>query len=375
MTSKLLRAFAVALPLIVSSACNVERKSLAIDGDILKMPAYVKFEYGAYNLATDSPYNTVNLSVKVYNVDKQEIDANIDYEATNLGAMSIDSNGVLTAKSSVSGSIIWASTTIDGVTRRDSAFVNIVSGPPPDFVKKLALEVLPGDSAKMGFSNALARGKNIPIVREGINTANLSNLKVALYSSDPTKITITQASQAATNANIRVIAGAPASVVYLHINAFAYGQGFRDSLMYTVGNMVSGYVSIVGRIDARGNSVLEFQPKRIVVGLGACIAWYKHDPASWLADVIFEDSNNVSNPSGVRECNLNYQMYDANPGNIALWTVDTVTTDDLQRVASRMRSRVFTKPGVFRFRTSQYGASGEVYVCDEVNDNTCRPGN
>lgn len=359
-----IRKSAIAILFATSVACNVDKAGLEFEGDILQMPATVKFDHGVYNIATDEPYDTVLLKVHTLNVNGEDLDLPIRYEVKNPTAMSIDSAGVLHAKSAASSALIFAYVTVNEVTRKDSAYVNIVAGTPVDFPKRIALQVPAGDSAKYGYTSTLARGKTIQIIREGINTPNLSTLGVALRSSNSNIATILQVSS---NASVRYV---KPGKVYLHINTYAYGTGYRDSLEYTLGWPVSGYASIYDRIPLNGTTILDFHPKRLTVGIGACVTWSKGGDRNLWVDILFDDPDNVSTPAGNPHCYV-LATHDQNPGDIPLFTLTDTTGDANETISQNLRSRVFTKAGSFKYRTSLYGTTGEIYVCDEQNDTTC----
>lgn len=366
--NKLSHAFSGAFVVMLSlSACNMDKAGLNLYGDTGTMVSYVRFEHRAYNLAIDTPYNTVNLDVGAYSIQNKRLDFPITYEVTNHLAMEIDSSGVLHAKGTASGALIKAYTTVDGVTRRDSVYVTITAGTPARLPVKVAFELNPGDSAKLGETTQYARGKTVKIIRNDDTGGNISTLQVGLWASDLSKAKVAQSGNNATITPYR-----PGNVTF-YISTYAYGRVFLDSLPYLIGWPVSGYIGAYTRMPSGSrDSIVDFHPKRLTVGTGACVHWAAKS-YNYPVDVEFEDSAEAKSPVNVPQC-WAFMIDGFVPGNISAWKVLSDGNGG-PLTGSHMRARVFTKPGIYKYRSKLYNTTGEIRVCDEKNDPSCAPEN
>lgn len=353
-----------AVILAAFAACSAGKDEITFRGEIDEVPSTVRFEYGAYNLATDTAYNTTQLVTTVRNWKGDTLNLPVKYSVSNAAIITVDSSGKLRAVGAGTGVMMVASVNYKGTTRADTAFVNVVAGVPRELVQRIAFGLAAGDSAKYGHTAALARGKTIQVIRQGVNGGNLSTVRVAVRTSNRAIARLTHSATAATATINRERSG----IAIFTIEAFAYGTGFRDSIEYMIGLPIAGVVNWVERFPSRGTPYLEPVPKRLVVGVGACVSWYNGLNNSMEADVVFETPEEASTPLGYAHCNINTLM-DLNPGNIPAWK----PTSAQIVVEETVRSRVFKKPGIYKYRSEISGTTGEIFVCDEANDTTCAP--
>lgn len=353
-----------AVILAALSACSAGKDEITFRGNMDEVPSTVRFEYGAYNLATDTAYNSAPLITTVRNWKGDTLDLPVNYSVSNAAIITVDSVGKLRAVGAGTGVLVRASVTYNGITRTDSAYVNVVAGVPRELVQRIAFGLAAGDSAKYGHTAAFPRGKTIQVIRQGVNGGNLNTIRVALRTSNHTIARLTHSATAATATINREKPG----ITTFTIEAFAYGTGFRDSIEYIIGLPIAGVVNWIERFPSGGTPYLDPAPKRLVVGVGACVSWYNALNNSLEADVIFENTEDVSSPQSYSHCNVNTLM-DLNPGNIPAWKA----TSEHLVVEETVRSRVFKKPGTYKYRSAISGTTGEIFVCDEANDTTCAP--
>lgn len=368
---KLLTAGLASLALL--SGCSIDKDGLSLYGDTGAMVSYLRFEHRAYNLAAVSPHDTVTLKVGAYNMNGERVHAPIEFHVTNNFAMEIDSAGLLKAKSTASGALIRATATIDGVTRRDSAYVTITAAVPAALPERVTFELNPGDSAKQGESEQFRRGRPVRVIREDANGNNMSALRVGVWQSDKSKAGVTQSGNNAT-----VIPYRPGKIT-LYISSYAYGRAFFDSLEYMVGWPVTAYLSAYSIVPGGSREpIVQFHPQRITVGIGACVHWTaaraQIPEPGITAAVEFEDTSGIAPPQNYPACNASQLFADSNAGNIPAfgWEVDQEGGGQMI-IGSDIRARVFTKPGLYKYRHPVYNTTAEIYVCDEINDSSCNP--
>lgn len=340
---------------------------LKLYGDSSNVVADIRFEYRAYNLAMDSPYDTVQLNVRALSMSGNEVNVPITFEAENTDVMEIDSNGVIRALATTSNALVRAYTSIDNVVRRDSVYVSIATAAPKILPKRVAIELNPGDSAKLGYSEQFARGKQLKVVREDSLGTNMSTLKVGVWSSDTSRAIVTYSGNTAS-----VLPRLPGKVKF-YVSSYAFGHGFLDSLEFLVAWPVSK--TIVGRTrlpSGSSKAIIEFHPRRVTVGVGACVHWYNAD-YMMLLDIEFEDTVGVVSAAGNRNCYyaLTEELFG---GNISGFRGNREEFNN-GILNSQYRGRTFTKPGLYKYRSRLHNTTGEVYVCDEKNDSTCSPEN
>lgn len=347
----------------MTTGCGIDTAPLNLYGDSDSVVGDLRFEYRAYNLALDTPYNKVQLKVQAYSMNGNPVDAPITLEVANNAVMELDSNGVLYALTTASNAVVRAYTSVNNVVRRDSVYVNIAAVSPVFKPKKVAFELPPNDSAKQGYSESLRRGKAINVVREDSSGGNMSTLKVEVWGSDNSRAKVTYSGNTATISPVL-----PGKVV-LYLSTYAYGQGFSDTLDYLIAWPVSAYIRANGRVPMGAlEEVVEFHPRRITVGVGACVHWFSG--ANVPVDIQFEDTVGIASPLGNPHCwyELTYEMFS---GNIPAFKWNPEDSPGVTR--SFYRGRIFTKPGIYKYHSALHNTSGEIVVCNEKEDPTCSP--
>lgn len=367
----------VSVFIIALSGCGIETDPLSLYGDTGTLLSQIRFEHRAYNIAMGAPYDTVTLKAHGFTMHGDTLDVPVTYEVLDHLSLEIDSNNVLRAKKTVSSAWVKAySTSADGVTRRDSVYVSVAAAAPTVMPKRVALEHLPGDSAKFGNSMEYGRGKSLNLIREDENGNNMNALIVGVRSSDISKSIIT-----VSGSTVRVTWRLPGQVIF-YISSYAYGRAFSDSLQYLLGFPVSGYIAVYGRIPGGSKDIiLDFHPKRLIVGMGACVHWRAPVRGTVgfgiMTGIEFDDPMNALAPSGSKCLHYDLLPLEDSGGDIAPFKYEYVNPGSSIELEARsgMRARIFPKAGLYKYRHPVYGTEGEILVCDEKNDKECSPEN
>jgi hypothetical protein len=344
-------------------ACSGEPESFTTALDTHHFYETLTFTNHAINIATAAPYDTMQLHVVAAMQDGTPVPGTIVYSTTDT-TIAVSPAGLLTALHPTTKAVVHASLTYNGVTRSDSAIVVVVSGSPA-LLKTLSLHLLPGDSAKMAYltSNIGTSTKMLALDRLDSAGDNLSALAVSLSVSDTALATIVQSGNQA-----QVTAKAPGRVM-LYVSTNAYGVVKRDSLSFVIGWALGVLEGVYARTQTgMRNTVLDFFPSRIVVGVGASICWQNGDTTHTI-DVTFDDPSNVAPPTGL--CALLSQRH-LGTGNIPAWKTEH-TIGGTVDAFSTYAGRSFPRAGVYPFHSEVNGSSGVIVVCDELHDSSCFP--
>lgn len=358
---------------IVISACSISRDDLTpalAPGELLRS---VKVEYNAYNIAFEDLYDTVTLKVSGISGTNERMDHVVTY-TYDPKYLTINDQGLMKALATVSNTKVVASMTYRGATRSDTAIVSIF--PTHKLMERVGLELNPGDSAKTAVPLASARlMKSLRLIRLDLNSENVSNLSVHVNSSDTAIARIAQAGN-----NLTVTALRPGTVK-LTVSTYAFGRGFSEELPFTIGWPLGWDIGMYTKyVTGSKEPILELRNGIVVVGVGACVSWYNASKELDV-DIVFDQPDFAlpadSAPAiSLASCKYNGQYEISSTvykgGNIAPWRMIDTSDFDVS-LPSRSRSRVFNTAGIYTYRSELSGFRGKIIVCDETNDDTCKP--
>lgn len=365
-------AFGIALFALAGMGCN-----LSDTGPSPYLPpdqyfTVLSFEHHAINLSTDAPYDTVTLHTTRAMGDGSVAPGEVIY-STNSPQLSI-TNGVLKATAAVARAEVYARMTSGTITRVDTTVVSVI-GTAPDPLSDFGIRLAAGDSAKTGASAGSL--KAIPLLRQSVSGADLSELLVSLRSSDSTVVAITQS-----GSEVNVNPKRPGRVM-LYASTYAFGATWRDSMVFTAGWPLNFSIGVYERaVSGSLTNGLYFGYSDITIGVGGCVVWNATSTKQDI-DMQFEDPSHVG-PSGGSVCPMSVQFFYTDVGGnippyrVIQWDGRPIQTpDDLEAykaaLFSRYRGRTFPTPGVFRYRSEIQGVSGQVRVCNETADSICAP--
>jgi hypothetical protein len=348
------------------AACGSDTQGLDPSIQASHLLAAVHLEYNAYNLATDAPYDTVQLHLAGVSGTGASMDEPVTYSVANPAAVEISATGLLHALLPVTNTIVRASMTKNGITLTDSAYVTVISGSPTQRLAQIALQLNPGDSAKIAAGGLGLRAKSLRLIRADANGVNMPTLTVTLTSSDQSVAKIVQSGN-----NASVTPQQRPGQIMLAVSTYAYGVGLRDSLSFLVGWPIGAYISVYSAFrTGTTQSYLNFNPGQLTVGMGACVIWY--NPQTTAVSLVFDDTTGVRAPApGL--C-ASYSTSDPNGGNVAAFGTQYDANGALVYL-SNYRARSFPVAGVYTYRSPTDGTSGTIVVCDEAHDSTCSPAN
>lgn len=362
MTRHVLKCLSI---LALVSACSIDKEAFtpAIGAD--QLLSKVKLEFNAYNLAMDEPYNTVQLRVSGISGSGEIVDQPVTYSVANPALLEVSSTGLVRALAPTAGTVVHASMTYNGLTRTDSAFIAVIDGSPVIYPARVAIEPVPGDSAKFAVGGHGLRDKTMLLIRADSSGDNMSDLRVAISSADTS---IAKVVQSLNNVTVRPVR--PGRTTF-HVSTYAYGIALHDSISFLVGWPLGGHVDVYARyLTGSATPILDFHAGRFTVGIGSCILWQNFTEID--VDIEFETPELVDPPVGAT-C-LGLGSADINGGNIAPFRTQYSSNGSID-IFSKMRGRTFNTAGVYRYYSKIHGTSGEIIVCDELNDSTCSPEN
>lgn len=366
--------------LVSTVACGLEQHSLAPASDSANLLQAVQLEYHAYNLSQVAPYDTVTLHVRGVSGTNGTIDAPVTF-AYDSRYVTVSPAGVLTATAPVASTVVTATMSYGGATRVDTALVSVISG-APQFLAHVGIAVNAGDSAKVAVPSLGTRfSKILKLVRTDSNGVALTTGLVSVRSSDTATAKVT-----VSGTNVSVTAVRVGRVVF-RASTYAYGVGLRDSLIFTVGWPIIGYLGFYERYPTGSlTPVLGSTLGKVTLGMGACVA-FQNTSQKLDMDVVFDDPTQVLPPDSasaiVRTLCITDGVSDTTNtgqrigGNIGPWhyIADSAGNPIESQVYSYMRARALPHAGTYTYHSVQYGLDGTIVVCDEAHDATCAPEN
>lgn len=350
---------------LATLACGIEQDGFGTEKSPRQFFARLDVDHHAVNLAMTSPYNTVQLQVVAEMGDGSAAPGTPTFTVQDSAAVSVSATGLLTAIEPIEKTVVRISMTLDGVTRTDSVAVSVIAGSPPSLLNELAIVPQPNDSAKVNVGGNLGGGsKTLTLLRLNTDRDTLSSVLVSLRSSD----SLTAVMSLSGN-DIYVTAKRPGHAM-LYVSTYAYGVEKRDSLPFTVGWPLGVFVSTWDRIATGTNvSILDFNPRSLTVGVGACVIWWNGEVDGRAIDIVFDDPSVASEADGM--C-ATLSVLPAAPGNIPAFA-PTLGPSGNPEFGTQFASRMFLKPGKHHYRSTLYGTEGVIHVCDEHEDRSCAP--
>ena len=308
----------------------------------------------ALNLATDAPYNTMQLHATARTRDGSPVTGTIIYTASD-STVTIDSTGLVTAHfSTASPAYIHASLTLNGLTRTDSIPVAVIEGTPPALLDHVSIEPAEGNSTTLipDASNFDTPSLEYTVTGSDANNQPIDGLLIATSSSDTLLVRPTPGSN--------VVYGFDPGQVVLRVSTSAYGVTRTDSLVVTISMPRYGFVAITKHTPT-GSTVgtLEFGPGSYTLAVGADVTW--SNTTDLATDVVFDDPSAVEPASS--KVNPYFNGYPG-AGNIPAFhgVVDTTGTV----IVSPNASRSFPRAGRYPYHSTRYSAQGVIVICDDV---------
>jgi plastocyanin len=304
----------------------------------------------AVTLSTTAPYDTVRLTATPLNPAGAPL-AGLGvptFTSTDLARVRVSADGVVQAVAEGVGIAVIASLQAGNVTHVDTAFIDITSDPAPRPLASLSIHPVPPDSAKVAADPN--DSKQLPVYALSTENDTLEGLRVDFRSSDPTIATV--------ESQTGIVHGQRPGQVSIVASATAYGATRADTLSFTVGLPIWYWIA-VDPAPIRGSSpATTFTPSEITVGTGATVLWqWRADiPAT---DVTFDDPTNVAESPGLGPLHIGA----SGSGNIP--APDCRSANPAGMLFNCTKARTFPVPGVYRFRSTLTGATGQVTVVDE----------
>lgn len=328
----------------------------------------VRLREHAYNLATNAPYDTVQLFATAVLADGAPAPGVFRYSVSDTIALAVDSTGLLRARQAVTGWVRVAMT-YHGLTRTDSLHVSVVDGPPV-LLNRIALTPLPGDSVFLSrqYPEAIqnvAEQQALALHAFDVNDVEVSTLPVMSYASSDTTVARFN------NIGLRQVVGVREGTTWLYASAVVYGRVLRDSLRYRVGALLFQTVFFQRTVDLRDGvltSKVVMQPDSLDVVVGTDVnfnaqslcfdakgAFTFIDPF----DITFDDPTAAHASARIMADPVSFVFFDrvGGSGNMTGFQCDYV--HDPIKQGSEVR--LFTTPGKYPFHTS-LGHNGVIVV-------------
>lgn len=375
------------LALLGQLACATDKADFVTVVDQSRLLASVQLSQHAYNVSTVAPYDTFQLHVTAYMADGSVVPATtVKYSTVDPSTLNVDSTGFVTAMTQNNGCTpVTVAVTYAGVTRKDSAYVGVISSAPPT-ITGIDFAAAPGDTATLDAPNYFAIGHNLGqfptggvLVSDGDSSAISSQQFCASVASRDTTVVRAQERigfDAYTNNFLRAI---DTGRTWVSISMFAYGKTFSDSVrvsvglphVYNVKTFVTPAITLPGQ-----KQIVTFRPDSLTVTVGADVVFIAPDPTDpnapdgpgRVTNVTFDNTSGIEavtdidpGPFGFCLTGGNCQGSNEHPqsGNIPNFRFDF--TGDISQWTSGQEARRFSKRGTYHYHNAD-GATGVIVV-------------
>lgn len=343
-------AFGV-LAAMLLAACGTDRLTQPPASDPATLYAQLTLDQRAITLSTVAPYDTLRITATPRNSLGAPLAGtpSVTYRSLNLQLLQVSPDGMLQAIGQGEGVQVVATLTLDGVTHTDTAIVNITTESAPPRVATFRLDV-PPDSTTLPMSAGLAdlvgyflygvtSYRPLSMVIADSAGQPIPGVAVSYRSSDSTIATVD--AYGLLHGNLR-----PGKVAIV-ASATVYGVTRADSVVFSIGLPLTQAITIT---PATGAGALQFGPQRAVLATGGYVVWLNLSPRQ--ADVVFDDSVKVLEDSVACWCGGgNIEAFGDSTGEFSF---------------ANIRTRHFTTPGTYNYRSRLTGATGAIIVTDSV---------
>ena len=232
----------------------------------------------AITMAAFAPYDTLQLHATPRVTTGAAIadTGETTYTSTDTTVATVSVIGLLRAVGQGT-SLIVAAHSYQGLTRADTAEVQVSDQTPIPQFTTLTLALPVGDSAVFGFSDYSFPSKQLQ--SQALDQANtpISSAHIRYTSSDTAVATINQQSPS--------IFGHKVGATMLYAEATIYGVRRVDSLPYTIGYPIAMSIEVLSKA---GSTTPYFSPGTVTINVGGTVAWYSAVPNGQSVDVTFD---------------------------------------------------------------------------------------
>lgn len=331
------RSSSIVLAALVAACTGRDATSpAAVDGQHLLYA--LSLDHHAITLATAEPWSSLQLTPRATSTSGNELATGpVLYSVSDSQRVMVDASGLVTALAPGSAIQLIASVTEGNVTRKDTAYINVVETTDPPALETFTLALASGNTSipAMDFLGIFGVDMAMPTAADGAGMP-IDGLPIYFTSSDPTTVKV----ESVTGSVNAIRPG----TAWIRAATTAYGVTKIDSLQITVGNPLFGAVNIVARNPVGSTPQLAFEPGTLTVGVGATVVFLTYTAAMG-TDVVFDD------PTDVAESPL----IPTGAGNIEEFRGEGEFHDNF-------RSRAFPKPGTYTYHSTLYNTNGRIIV-------------
>lgn len=338
--SHLTRRFAVATVMLAAVACGSDGPSAPGFQDPKTILWSLVLDRHAITMASSGDQSTIQLAPKAVNADGDAIGgAQIVYSLSDSESISVSPAGLITARAPAIGVVLIASTQVANVTRKDTAYIDVVDVASAPVLQQFELSLASGATALPASDQFNFFGNDQALVTAADADGNaLDGLRAYYTSSDPTTVSVDHATGA-----VHTIRIGKATIT---ATATAYGVTKTSTLDVTV---IPPMFAAVGAVETTPASsptpVFVFQPADLTVSAGASV-FFVNASYTTKIDVVFDDSTDVAESP----------FFPMGSGNIEPFRTDTIAG------SPGYRFRAFPKPGTYTYHSTLFNTNGRIIV-------------
>ncbi len=320
----------------------------------------LELNHAAITLGLQEGLDTLRLVATPLAADGSPIDGlgTVSFTTTNVNAVSVAGDGLLTGVEATPGVLIVASLTARGVTHTDTATVAVTDDPGTRRLGAFSIQPVAPDSAKFALGGTyLEANRNLTPTVLDTDGNPMDGVPIHYVSLDRTTGLVDTWSS--------TITGLRPGYFHIVATATVYGEVFTDTLRYRIGYPGVAKPNIYGKMYAYLiYDVGTYYPQTLTVGTGAVVELQYSMGGGYQADMIFDDPAALDSVPEQYAC-VAYGLACGDVGNIEPFGPPLVLVDYLDYDANRSRARRFTQPGVYPYHSELWGTAGVIIVVDE----------
>lgn len=309
----------------------------------------LQLDQHAVTLALEPPFDTLTVTATPRNPDGAVLQGlgPVTFRSADPTRVQVSPAGVLRAVKAAGRIAVVAELRARNVTHADTVFVRVTAAAPPHPLASLSIDVHP-DSTRVGAHGSGNR-RIVPRVTD-VNGTPFTGALVDFASSDESLARIDRATGNMTTLTRR----GPVDIV---ASATAYGVRLADTVMYTIG-APTRFLIVIGRGSAYGASTATaVNATSVRVAAGANVVWV-WGPDLPPTDLTFDDPTLVE----AATVGLNGTPIGANTGAGNIPPPEGCVSTNPAAILSCAKGRRFPVPGVYRYRSTLTGATGQIIV-------------
>ncbi len=337
-----MRHYFLVAAMLLSGACASDNTAPTPPGSVEDLFWSLDVNHPAVLMSTAAPYDTISLQVTPLNVRGQALplEGVVTFVSAAPEKVQVTEDGKIKALATATGVEVTATLSMRNSKRVVKTRVTVTNVAAPPTLTTFSIQPLAPDSAKTAVSFPWTPSKAVKVRLLDQNENPIASTNIQWTSSNTTIADVQPMNGSVTGRSL--------GQVTIIARTTVYGVAKVDSLRFTVGMPVTGSIRIDGPPYA-------FFPKVDTIAMGGAVIWTNYTGDS--VDVVFEDPSNVKADFIFCGCG---EQEDGNIGPFAAYVPEEDPPEETYV------SRSFPVPGVYNYRSTITGQTGQIVVVREA---------